>query len=83
MEHKLTKTELKYLKSLLSLIKKFRSELMGETVGDEIKLMEEVYKRKSITIGKRIDGKLYHPFDDEADLINSWKGWYIYNDDTK
>jgi len=77
MRHVLTKTELVYLKSLLSRIEKFGSGLKGTTIHDEIKIMKEIYKRKYINTDVEFDGRLKNLYNGEAELINSWKSWYI------
>ena len=69
---------MRYLKSLLSRINKFIFEFTDESVLEEIKTLKEIYKRNYINTDVELDGRLKNSYDDEADLINSWRGWYVH-----
>jgi len=76
MKHILTKTELRYLESLLSLIDDYEMDFPLGYIHEQIKLMREIYKRKYINVGVELDGTLKNSYEDEAEVINSWRGWY-------
>ena len=77
MKRGLTETELEYLDSLISRIDYLKFDFTQASIYDEIKLMKEIYKRKYINTNVEY-GRPLGDLLDEAELINSWKQWYIY-----
>jgi len=77
MERGLTKSELMYLESLISRIDDVEVDFTGTPIHEEIKIMKDISKRKYINTDVGLDGILKNSYDSEADLINSWKEWYI------
>ena len=73
----LTHTELKYLESLLFRINKFRDDLVGTNIHEEIKILKEIHKRKYIDTEAVFGETARELYKGESDLINSWKSWYI------
>ena len=66
------------MKSLISLLDTLELAFTGGTMYTEIERMREIYKRKYINTDVELDGMLDEVYDDEAELINSWRPWYIY-----
>jgi len=84
MRQYLTNSQLEYLDNLIELINTSKNahqlslkHFVGITMGDEIDIIHDVRNRTYIDLDRKIQLRWEETPISEADIINSWKEWYI------